>query len=505
MMKKGNIIIQLLVIVAIVVVVNLISNQLYFRLDFTEDQRYTFSEATKEVLDELDGVVTIKAYFSDDLPAQLLKTKQDFMDQLVEYENQSGGNVVYEFISPNESEELEQEAQEQGVQPVMINVTESDKVQQMRAYLGAVLKMEDRTEVIPVIQPGAAMEYNLTTSIKKISIRDKPKIGLIQGYGAPPIQAYPQLLEEFSVLYDVEPLNIADTNTIPSYYRALIWMGVNDTINPVEFQKLDRYLAGGGGLLVGYSPVQGDLQQGMLMSGPTTGMRRWLANKGLDLQSNFVIDANCASVTVQQRQGFFTINSQVEFPYFPIVSEFEDHPITGGLESVVFQFASSISFNSADTSASQFPLILSSENSGVVQPPAYVDIQKKWTQNDFTADRQILAAALDGLGGGQGKLVLISNGSFCVNGMGQQPQRVNQDNVSLAANAVDWLSDDTGLINLRTKGITNRPIEQIEDSTKNLLKYGNVLAPILLILIYAFVRKSQNNRKRQRWMQGNYN
>ncbi len=503
-MKKGNIIIQLLVIAAIVIVANLISNRLYFRLDFTEDNRYTFSEATKDVLDDLEGVVTIKAYFSEDLPSQLLKTKQDFEDQLIEYETRSGGNVVYEFISPNENEELEQEAQQAGVQPVMINVTESDKVQQMRAYLGAVLKMEDRTEVIPVIQPGAAMEYNLTTAIKKISIRDKPKIGLIQGYGAPPLQAYPQLMEEFSVLYDVEPVNIADTSAIPSYYRALLWMGATDTINPVEFQKLDQYLNDGGSILVGYSPVTGDMQQGMLSAGPTTGMRRWLAGKGLDLQSNFVIDANCASVTVQQRQGFFTINSQVEFPYFPIVSDFEDHPITGGLESVVFQFASSISFNSADTSASQYTLIQSSENTGVVEPPAYVDIQKEWTQNDFTAQPQILAAALEGLGGGSGRLVLVSNGNFCVNGTGQNPQRVNQDNISLAANAVDWLADDTGLINLRTKGITNRPLDQIEDGTKNLLKYGNVLAPVFLILIYAFVRRSQNNRKRQRWMQGNY-
>ena len=194
----------------------------------------------------------------------------------------------------------------------------------------------------------------------------------------------------------------------------------------------------------------------------------------------------------------------MEFPYFPIVSEFEEHPITGGLESVVFQFASSISFNSSDTSASQFPLLLSSENTGVVNPPAFIDIQKNWTQNDFTSQPQILAAALEGMGGGNGRLVLVSNGNFCVNGTGQRPQQVNLDNISLAANAVDWLADDTGLINLRTKGITNRPLDKIEESTKNLLKYGNVLAPVLLILIYAFVRKSQNNRKRQRWMQGNF-
>ena len=503
-MKKGNIIVQLIVLTAIVIVVNLISNQLYFRLDFTEDNRYTFSQATENVLDELDGVVTVKAYFSEDLPSQLLKTKQDFEDQLVEYENQSNGNIVFEFISPNESEELEQEAQQQGVRPVMINVTERDQVQQMRAYLGAVLKMDDRTEVIPVIQPGAAMEYDLTTAIKKISVQDKPKIGLIQGYGEPPLQAVAQLMQQLSVLYEVEPFNIRDTTLVPSYYRSLIWMGPTDTINPVDFTKLDQYLNQGGGILVGYSAVQGDLQQGMLSSTGETGMRSWLSSKGIDIGNNFVVDANCAAVSVQQRQGFFTINSQVEFPYFPIASNFADNPITGGLESVVFQFASSLSFNTSDSTVSQIPLIYSSENSGIVRPPAYIDIQKQWTQRDYNSGPQIMAAALEGIGA-DGRMVVISNGNFCVNGTGQRQQQVNPDNVNLASNSVDWLSDDTGLIDLRTKGITNRPLEQVEESTRNLLKYGNVLAPILLILIYAFVRKSQMSRKRQRWLQGNYN
>ena len=504
MMKKGNIIVQLIVLTAIMIVVNLISNQLYFRLDFTEDNRYTFSQATENVLDELDGVVTVKAYFSEDLPSQLLKTKQDFEDQLVEYENQSNGNIVFEFISPNESEELEQEAQQQGVRPVMINVTERDQVQQMRAYLGAVLKMDDRTEVIPVIQPGAAMEYDLTTAIKKISVQDKPKVGLIQGYGEPPLQAVAQLIQQLSVLYEVEPFNIRDTTLVPSYYRSLVWMGATDTINPADFSKLDQYLNQGGGILIGYSAVQGDLQQGMLSSTGETGMKSWLSSKGIDIGNNFVVDANCAAVSVQQRQGFFTINSQVEFPYFPIASNFADNPITGGLESVVFQFASSLEFNTSDSAISQIPLVYSSENSGIVNPPAYIDIQKQWTQRDYNGGSQIMAAALEGIGA-DGRMVVISNGNFCVNGTGQRQQQVNPDNVNLASNSVDWLADDTGLIDLRTKGITNRPLEQVEESTRNILKYGNVLAPIFLILIYAFIRKSQMSRKRQRWLQGNYN
>ncbi len=500
-MNRKNIFIQIGIVLAIIVVANLISNELYFRLDFTEENQYTFSEATKDVIEEIDGVITITAYFSEDLPPQLLSNKQDFEDQLVEYENRSGGNIIFEFVNPNESEEKEREAQQNGISPVMINVTERDQVQQLRAYMGATLKMEDRTEVIPLIQPGAAMEYAITTAIKKVSIADKPKLGLIQGYGEPNIQAIPQLMEQLSVLYDVEPFRIADTMSVPSYYRSLIWINPKDSVNPAEFAKIDRYLNNGGGLFVAHSNVEGDLQQGLLSNTTDVGLKSWFAGKGMNLQDQFVIDAQCASVNVQQRKGFFTINSQVEFPYFPQLNNFEDHPITQGIEGVLFPFTSPISFNNQDTSWSQTPLVYTSERTGLVGAPTYIDIQKKWTNADFPAGQQIVAAALEKM---NSKIVVAMNGAFCVNGEGQRPQQQSADNINLASNSIDWIADDTGLINLRTKGITSRPLEETEDSTKLMLKYGNVFAPILLILIYAFVRKQRLQRKRQRWMQGNY-
>ena len=112
--------------------------------------------------------------------------------------------------------------------------------------------------------------------------------------------------------------------------------------------------------------------------------------------------------------------------------------------------------------------------------------------------------ALDGLGGGAGKMVVIGNGDFFINGEGQGARQVSPDHVNFASNAIDWLADDTGLIDLRTRGITSRPLDNIADGSRNAIKYANVFAPILLLLIYAFIRKLQNQRKRQRWMQGNF-
>ncbi len=504
-MNKITILIQLLIFFGILIIINLISSKIYFRADFTADQRYTLSNATTNMLAELDDVITITAYFTEDVPPQLLATRADFEDLLLEYETRSGGNVVYEFINPNESETLENEAQQKGVRPVIVNVTESDQVKQLRAYMGAVLQMNDQTEVISMVQPGSSMEYALTTSIKKLSVVDKPKIGLLQGHGEPSINGVIQLVQQLSVLYDVEPYTITDTTQIPAYFKAIAIINPQDTLQVRDFQQLDAYLQGNGKLFIAYGNVTGELNQGLLHESPQIGLQSWLANKGIILGNQFIIDASSASIGVQQQQGPFVINTQVQFPYFPIINTFGDHPASKGLESLLLPLVGPITV-SVDSFVHSTVLARSSEKTGLMNSPVYVDINKEWTLTDFRDSSQPVAVALEGKIGNatNTRMVVVANGSFIVNGEGQQPQQLNPDNVNFASNSIDWLSDDTGLIDLRTKGITNRPLDQLEDGEKALIKYANVFGPILIILIYAFIRKQRYMRKKQGWLQGDY-
>ncbi len=504
-MKKSNIFTQTGILIAILVVANLLSSQVFLRLDFTEDKRYTLSDATKDIINNLEDVITVTAYYSEDLPPQLLKSRQDFMNLLVEYENRSDGNIVYEFVNPNKNEEAEMEAQQAGISPIMVNVRERDQVKQMRAYMGVIMQQGEEKEVIPVIQPGTGMEYALTTAIKKLSVEDKPRIAFLQGHGEPSPNASMQLLEQLSVLYDVEPYTITDTAGIPSYYRTVAIIAPNDTFPRSHLDKLDQYLAQGGNIYLAYNTLQANLNQAYLQESIDIGLKTWLSEKGITINDFYVIDANCGSVTVRQQQGFFMINSQVQFPYFPIITNFSDHPAVQGLESVFFPFVTSLTFSSEDSAVHITPLAFTSENTGIVQPPSYIDIDKDWEDSDFTADQQIVGAALEGpiAGPVSSRMIMIPNGDFAVNGEGQQQQQVNEDNVNLASNSIDWLSDDTGLISLRTKGVTNRPLEQIEDTEKSIFKYGNVLIPILLVLVIGFYRRQRYQSKKQKWIQGN--
>ncbi|MDX9880440.1 MAG: Gldg family protein [Prolixibacteraceae bacterium] len=503
MNTKKSLILYILTVTGILILVNILANRFFFRLDFTEDNRYTLSEATKNILKELNDPVTVTAYFSKDLPPQIAQTRSDFKDLLVEYANKSKRNVLYEFINPNEKEETEQEAMKAGISPVVINVREKDQAVQKKAYLGAVIKYGDKSEVIPFMQQGAAMEYALSTSIKKLTVNDKPLIGFIQGHGEPSLSEFQQAMASLSVLYNVETVNLTDSTNL-NKYKTVCMAAPTDSIPAGHIEMLDQFLAGGGNLYIAVNRVLGDLGQ-LYGSELTTGLESWLASKGLTVAPNFVIDAQCATVNVQQQQGMFTFNTQMTFPYLPMANNFADHAVTKGLENVLFEFVSPLNFT-GDTSIRYQPLVYSSDKSGTQNCPVFFNIQQRWTENDFPLSKLTLAALLEGklAGNADSKLVVVGDGDFAVNGAGQTARQRQPDNVSLMVNAIDYLSDDTGLIDLRTKEVTSRPIDQLEDGTKTLLKYLNFLLPVLLIIAIGLINAQRNRIRRMKRMYDDY-
>jgi len=501
---KNKLYITTLLVIAIVLIVNLISQDFFIRLDFTQDKQYTMSKATKDILKNLSEPVTVKAYYSENLPPDVAKGKKDIKELLIEYNNISKGNLVYEFINPNKDESSERDAAQAGVQPVMINVREKDQVKQQKAYMGIVVSIGERKEVVPFIKPGSGIEYLLTTAIKKVSIAEKPSVGLLQGHGEPGIGDIYQVYGELSVLYHVEPITITDTTSIPERIKTIIVLRPQDSIPTKCFNQLDNFLAKGGKLVVAVNRIKADLQNGY-GSINNTGIETWLKGKGIIVDDNVVVDAKCASVQVQQQQGTFRFVSSMQFPYIPIVSKFAQHPISSGLEAVVMQFPSTIEYTGS-SNIKYTPIAFSSDKSGTEKAPIYFNIQRQWTQADFPKKNVVLAALFEGKlsENSNSKMVIIGSGDFAINGSGEKSQQLQPDNVNFLANSVDWLSDDTGLISLRTKGISARPLDEKSDATKAFLKWFNFLLPIILILGYGFVRTQINKNKRIKRMEESY-
>ncbi len=501
---KKSFLYQILLIIGVMVLINILSDIYFVRLDLTSDNRYTLSKATKNILRNLDAPVTVTAYFTEDLPPQMLKIKKDFKELLIEYANISKGKVVYEFIDPGKDEETERKAQQQRIQPVLINAREKDQIKQQKAYLGAVIQLGEQSDVIPFMQQGSAMEFALSSSIKKLSVQNKPAIGFLQGHGEPAMGAMSQAMGQLNILYTVEPVQLNDTSEALNKFKTVAIIAPTDSFPAGHLNQLDAFLARGGNLYIALNRVNADFST--LYGTPlNTGLESWLQEKGLSVEGNFIVDAQCQSVGVRQQQGMYSITTPVRFPYIPIINKFAEHPITAGIESIVFPFVSSINYT-GDTSSTFTPLAYTSERSGTRSAPLYLDFQKNWTQNDFPMSAIVVAALLEGkiAGNIHSRIVIISDGDFAVNGEGTQAQQVQQDNINLMVNSIDYLSDDTGLIELRTKGVTSRPLDQIDDSKKSLLKYVNFLLPILLIVIFGILRMQRNRNLRVKRMEEGY-
>lgn len=492
--------ISIALIIGIFAAAFLLSRQYFLRIDLTADKQFTMSQATRAILRGLDDAVEVKAYFTENLPSDFERIKTELQNLLIEYAQISRGKVHYRFLNPGADPTVEQEAMQQGIQPLLINVREKDEATQKKAFMGVVLEYGNQKEVIPFIGQQAGMEYDLTMAIKKISVTDKPVLGFVQDHGEAPFHMMQGIMQALSVVYHIEPVELASLPEIPARYRALVLVSPTDSIPPVQYERLDKYLAQGGKVLAAVNAVHGDLNtaQGTALE---HNILNWLASHGIIIEPAFVIDAACARVTIQQqRSAFFSFASQVNFPYIPLISKFPDHPVTKGLEAVIMQFASPVRVDHAAQGVF-FPLVTTSEKAGILHPPLLFDVQKSWTNADFPMSNIVLGGVMEGVAGNpEARLVVFSDADIFVSERGN----FNQDNINLIANTLEWMSDKTGLAELRTKGVAYRPIKDMDEGSRTLTKYINFLLPIALVGAVGLWRSQRNRSKRLRRMEEKY-
>jgi gliding-associated putative ABC transporter substrate-binding component GldG len=486
----------LLLIMGILILFTILSSRYYSRLDITEDKRYTLSSATKAILKDLQEPVTITAYFSGDLPPRLDVVRRDFRDMLAEYENASDGMIVYEFLDPLKDEKIEAKANQEGVPTADVGFQskEESKYTRQKAFMGAVVQYGDQTEVLPLIHTIIGMEYSLTTAIKKLTATDKPAIGFLQGHGETSMQQLPHVLQNLNVLYEIQPVTLTDTARELDKYNTLAIVGPKDSLPASHIQQIDAFVKRGGKLLIALNRVTADLNNSLSSIPVTTGLETWLDHFGIHVQNNLILDANCQVISYGVPHGGFTEVRQAMFPYIFVVQKFGDHEITNGLEQVQLQFASGVNF-SGDSSLKFTPLLFSSDKSTTEPGSTYFNIERKWSEQDFPVKNLVIGGAVEGSfsGGVPTRMIVFGDADFPVSSQRQQP---NPDNISLFANSVDWLSDETGLVALRTKGATARPLDELEEGRKTFLKLLNFLLPVVLVILFGVFRLQTNRVKR---------
>jgi gliding-associated putative ABC transporter substrate-binding component GldG len=512
-----------------VVLLNLLAVRTFFRLDVTREGVYTLATASKDTMKGLEDPVTVTAYFTENLPAPYSSNARYVRDLLAEYRAASKGKVSFEFIDPSAQEtdadketkrevkrdifgrqfrdqtSVERDLESLGIQPVELRVVEQDQMQTKRAYMGLVIKHQEKKEVIPVVQDVGSLEYDLTSLIRKMTRPKTPVLGVLQGHGEPALnEKFNRLQAMLSQLYEVRPVDLTGKDKVEEGVDALLVLGPQTAFKPNELRAVDQFLMQGKSAAFFLDSLHVDLKT--FESAPSEhGLGPLLATYGLTVGDKLVADAQSAQLGMQERRGAMVVSMPVPYPFIPQLRRLEvDSPITRGLAGVTFPFVTDVTAHPVEGTTATV-LAKSSPKSWLEPKPYNIDPRRDWRSETITpAGPYNLMVQVSGKlkshfaseanasspGGpvlaeskGEARVIVVGGSSLLWDDFMGQP------NQALLLNVADWLLLDPALLAMRTRGLAEAPLQpELSEATRNGVKFGNALGIPLLLALYGVVR-----------------
>jgi gliding motility-associatede transport system auxiliary component len=482
----------ILLIGLILVVVNLIGLNLFGRVDLTDDGVYSLSDASKDLVQNLEDPVTVTAFFTANLPAPYGTNRRFLKDKLDDYRAYGSQNFQYKFVDPADHADQRADAERMGIPAVQIQVIESDNVQLKNAYMGVVIEYAGDRETVPVLQDLSTLEYELTGAMRRLTRDRQPQVGFLTGHGEPaPGTDMQNLNRGLQRNYEVVTVT-AQGGSLSANPDALVVAAPADSLSLETQLALDAYIMGGGRLALLLNRVDADLQSGQAAA-RSVGLEPMLAAYGIGLRENLVMDKQSSPVTIQRQQGFFNVAQQIEYPFFPIATSFgKDNMMVSRLRDMMFYYVSEVDTSLAlPTGVEREDLIFSSAQSA--QQQGFFMIQPMGQAFPLEDGPFVLGSAYTGSfpsafeQGQQSvstRMVLVGDGDF----VNESVVGANQGNIAFALNMVDWLVQDDALLSIRAKSVAPRALSSVSDGMRPWIKYGSMLGPVFLVILFGLLR-----------------
>ena len=494
-----------------VLVLNLLGGHVRGRLDLTRDDLFTLSDGSRAILGELDDVVNLTLFVSDDLPQEIQMTERDVRDLAADLRRASNGMLNAVEVNPDDSEDEADQASSLGVMPIEFNVLRDDELQVKRGYFGLAVTYADEQEIIPVIDRADDLEFRLVSAIANMTTVDRPTLAFMSGFGAKESFQYRAFRESLADRYNITTVNLAADSLgppmVPDTVNVLVVAAPAQPLSPIATRVIESYLDGGGAALLLMERHAFNPQSPMTMP-VTSGLEDLLAERGVEASDEMVFDL-ASSERVSVPQGFFSVIRP--YPLWPIAFAGEDHAITRDLSNATFGWAAPFTWD--EDNGAVTPLWQTTQGGGTQPAGGMIDPSQQFAASEDELSVQTLAVAIDpGAAGGDGgdgdedseqsdpmpggRIVAVGDGDFLEDRFAQ----ANSQNVIFAANAVDWLAQDEALIGIRSKDRTPPALAFESDAGKNALKWGSLIGVPALFILFGFVRVTgRATRAERRW------
>ena len=551
-MKKK--LIPILAAFVLLIAVNTLGSLLYTRFDLTEDDRFTLSDATENVISGFEKPVIVDVLLDGNLPPEFARLKTEILQMLEEFASVNN-NIKFSFVNPLENETQTEstlsELQALGLKPAQVTVEESGKVSQEIVFPWALVNFNGKTVKVPLLKNklGATSEQRVNNSVQhleyvfadafsKISIKEKKQVAVIKGNGELDDIYLADFLTSIREYYNIGAITLDSVSKNPQKtldqlkaYDLVLIAKPTEAFSDGEKYVLDQYIINGGKSIWLIDQVNIELdslfnEEGSAMALPRDlNLNDFFFKYGVRIKPQLVNDMYFSQIVLATGDGNDSQYNPVPWYYNPMVFTKNDHPINNNLEAIRFQFA-----NTIDTLSNEYKktvLLASSPLSRMEGTPKQISLDiintpgKKALYNEGNNPMAVLISGefssafanrikpikLNGIleKGETNKMLVIADGDLIKNQIRNgRPLELGYDkwtnnyygNKEFLINSVNYLLDGTGLINIRNKkvAIPFLDTKKIADQ-KTKWQLINIGLPVVLTLIFGLLFNYFRKRK----------
>ena len=550
-MRKNDVL-KILGLFVILLLINIGSAYLFDRFDLTIDKRYTLSPAAKAIVEQAEAPVIVDVFLEGDFPPEFKRLQTETRQLLEEFASENP-NIKYHFTDPIEDDvdanEVATQFYQMGMTPARINVVENGRTTEAIVFPWAMANYGNKSVIIPLLknQLGATTEERVESSVQQLEYafadafnkllkpRQK-KVAVMRGNGELGDANIADFIKSIQNYYFIAPFTLDSVAANPQKtleqlrdFDLIIEAKPTEPYTEEEKLVLDQYLMSGGKQLWLLEHASMETDSLFTNAGSAFALPRdlnlgdYFFKYGLRINPVLVKDLYSAPIVLASGSGNDAQFNPYPWFYFPLTASQKNHPIVNNIEAVKFEYASPI-----DTLANDIKktiLLTTSPKSQLEGLPKEISLENINAKPDlasFNAGELPLAVLLEGnfksvyenrvlpfklddflSKSDETALLVVSDGDVVKNQLQRgEPLELGYDrytgttygNKEFLLNAVNFLLDDSGLINVRSKEVSIAFLDREKVEEKRLFwQVINLALPLLLLAIFAllffFIRK----------------